>query len=159
VTVKNGSNLVFCLAQPTAQASVAETALTPSSCLSPVPGLGMLTCDQPVPFQCKARVLGPKLVPTAQASARERALPPVSRAKLPGLGLGTRFQVVPFQCKVKDLNVVGDPVTTEVPAAQTLLPDAALTLLSEAPPVPGLGLGTRDQAVPFQCTIKVCPTL
>src|SRR5215472_18465027 len=96
---------------PTAQASVAETALTPLSCLLAVaPGLGTLVCDQAVPFQCKARLSGPKLVPTAQALVRERALTPVSWAKLPGLGLGTCDQAVPFQCKVKDLNT--GPFTT-----------------------------------------------
>src|SRR5258708_941690 len=43
-------------AKPTAQASFADSTRTPDSSLSAGPGLGVATCFQTVPFQCRARV-------------------------------------------------------------------------------------------------------
>src|SRR6185437_13172787 len=41
---------------PTAQMSVAETAVTLLRMLLPAPGLGLATCAHAVPFQCSMRV-------------------------------------------------------------------------------------------------------
>jgi hypothetical protein len=66
---------------PTAQASLPDTALTPMSSASLKLGLGLLTFDQAVPFQCKISVLNTPVLfwrPTAQASLPDTALTPNS---------------------------------------------------------------------------------
>src|SRR5215471_3375209 len=59
---------------PTAQASLADSALTPLSSLCPATGMG--TCCQAAPFQCSTKELKLGWVPTAQASEGESALTP-----------------------------------------------------------------------------------
>jgi hypothetical protein len=97
-----GRRAVKQLAQPTAQAlAVALAATSPRE--SPVPGLGLGTWDQTVPFQCRMSVceLGVRSAPTAQASVADRAVTPFSLSIAePGLGLGTWDQAVPFQRRV-----------------------------------------------------------
>jgi len=80
-------------------AEVAVTAVREES----VPGLGLGTRDQAVPFQCKISVFPPggvEYCPTAHALAAEVAVTPRRAERKPGLGLGTRDQAVPFQCKI-----------------------------------------------------------
>ena len=115
--------------QPTAQALCAETAATLLSGAS-VAGLGLGTCFQAVPFQCRIRVLMPPkpwkqfpVQPTAQALLAEVAATP-NRAPPPfGVGLGTCFQAVPFQCAITV--VPGGP--SLAPTAQALLAEVAAT--------------------------------
>src|SRR5688572_16308421 len=91
---------------PTAQTSFAELAATPYGAFSPaVPGLGLGTIVQLVPFQCRIKVVwsGPPLValPTAQTFEEEMASTPLRMLiRFPVLGLGTMLQLVPFQCSI-----------------------------------------------------------
>ena len=142
----------------TAQALAAEVALTPRRPPLPLgPGLG--TRDQVVPFQCKIRSWGPvDAAPTAQPFVDEVAL---TLNKVPmvafGPGLATRDQAVPFQCMISAFHVAEEVPHAKVqycPTAQALAGAVALTPRSSEL-APGLGLATRDQAVPFQCTISV----
>src|SRR5690348_15685704 len=69
------------------------------------------------------------------------------------LGRTRHLQAVPFQRKISAvaLFLVTLPVK---PTAHALRADVAVTARSPAPR-PGVGLGTRVHAVPFQCTIRV----
>ena len=75
------------------------------------------------------------------------------------LRLGTILQVLPFQCStsVRPCTVV--PTSTEaLPTAQMSLGDRAeipLSWLLAAPA--GVGTGTTDQTVPFQCSTSAAP--
>src|SRR5215471_5073330 len=96
------------LSFPTAQASLPDTALTPSSWFVPAPGLGLVTSVQAVPFQWKISVpdlrpsLGMPRTPTAQASLPDTALTPVRPKSVyrGAVGLLTCVQAVPFQCTI-----------------------------------------------------------
>ena len=80
---------------PTAQALLAEVAVTPERLAGP--GLGLGTCVQVVPFHRSISVLVPVLEkPTAQALLADVAATPASTAPPAGLGLGTCFHAVPF---------------------------------------------------------------
>src|SRR6516165_2796780 len=82
---------------PTAQASLAERALTPASTSRDPPG--MATRDQVLPFQCSVRS-----PPTAHASVADTALTPfrwLLTEDVVGVdGLGTLLQEWPFQCTI-----------------------------------------------------------
>ena len=109
-------------------------------------------------LQMLALVLCLTLTPTAQAPAGEVALT-LNRGPTMELGLGltTRDQAVPFQCKIsaRGCGAVPHAEVQYCPTAQALVAEAALTLRSSELAV-GLGLATRDQAMPFQCKISVC---
>ena len=145
---------------PTAQALVAEVAATPrrTGCK---PGLGLGMWDQVVPFQCMISAWSAETgcAPTAQALAAEVALT-LNRVGVVGLRLGvaTWDQAVPFQWTISAANSglgVLHAAVQYCPTAQALAGEVALTPRS-SDMVPGLGLGTRDQAAPFQCKISVC---
>ena len=68
-------------------------------------------------------------------------------------GIGTRVQAVPSQCSASV--IVPPPSESVSPTAQTLLEERALTPYRWFVVTPGLGLGTMDQALPFQCSIRV----
>jgi len=86
----------------------------------------------------------------------EVAVTAVREESVPGLGLGTRDQAVPFQCKIsaRGWGAESHAEVQYCPTAQALVAEVALTLRSSEFAV-GLGLATRDQAVPFQCKISV----
>jgi hypothetical protein len=70
--------------EPTAQASLAEVAATPTNWLN-WPGAGLDACVQAVPFQCRITICGvtecrkqKAVQPTAQASFAETAVTPNS---------------------------------------------------------------------------------
>ena len=132
---------------PTAQALLAEVAVTASSLLS-VPGAGLATWDHFVPFQRRIRVRWDtelEASPTAQALVADTASTAL-RSPVPGLGCCT--QAVPFQCSISVLS-------SACPTAQMLLGENALTALRKLVLVPGLGVGTTVQAVPFQCSARL----
>src|SRR5215471_9654486 len=81
---------------PTAQALVAERAVTPSRL--PMLRAGAGTRVHAVPFQCSIRA--PVLPPTAQALASEVAATPLRAAAAGRAGPGTCRQAVPFQCSI-----------------------------------------------------------
>jgi hypothetical protein len=91
---------------PTAQALPEDSALTPLRKLAPVLlGLGLLTFDQDVPFQCTISVLSdpdaPIMYPAAQMSVFEVPLTPVKTLTTElGFGVFTFDQVEPFQWRI-----------------------------------------------------------
>src|SRR5690348_6959560 len=87
---------------PTAQISVAETAVTARRLMPPPLALtiGAATVDQAVPSQCSMMSPPPAAgVPTAHTSLAATAVTPWS-AVCPGLD--TTDQLVPFQCSIND---------------------------------------------------------
>src|SRR5579884_3784105 len=148
---------------PTAQTSVEETAATleRTSLMGFGPGLGLFTTLHSVPFQCSVSVFRAEellaVKPTAQTSFEETAATLRNSLLIePGLGLVTTLHFVPFQCSV---NVCVTPaVLTWNPTAHTSLLETALTAYRVLSIVPGLGLVTTLQPVPFQCSVTVtCP--
>ena len=108
--------------------------------MKPLPGLGLGTVFQVVPFHCSIRVLllVPSLAsPTAQTLDAEAA-PTLLRKllPLPGSGLSTCTHENPFQCSIKVWNA---PVPTSKPAAQISHGESTATLLRALSRVPGLG--------------------
>src|SRR5215471_6210495 len=99
------------------------------------------------------------MTPTAQALADDVALTPNRGPTVElGLGLGTRDQAVPFHRTISAFHVAEELSHAEAqysPTAHALAAEDALTLRSSEL-APGLGLATRDQALPFQCKISVC---
>src|SRR6266702_4238344 len=102
---------------PTAQMSLAATAVTAVRALSEVPGLGLGTTLQLVPSQCSVSVrgavdtLGSKCSPTAQASVGDVAVTPYSSlTSCPTLGLGVTLQLVPSQCSMSVWGTGGGPM-------------------------------------------------
>lgn len=149
---------------PTAQALVAEVVLAPYRKLMGALVLGLVTFDQAVPFQNRVNVLAssdgrPHIVvqycPTAQASLAEAALTPDSELRLVTLGLLTIDQVVPFQRRVSVSSDVHELEVQYCPAARALVAEVAVTAESGSKTLPGLGLVTFDQLVPFQRKISV----
>jgi len=113
---------------PTAQALLEEVAATSARVL-PVPGLGLATRDQVLPFQwaisvCKlAQPVVVHVLPTAQASLEEVAATPERGSLEPGSGLATRDHVVPFQCSISGTQVPvvvlqADPTAQALPAEE-----------------------------------------
>ncbi len=143
-----GSNI------PTAQMSVTETAVTPSSRLNCVPTLGLTlglgTTLHFLPVHCSMRVCSTPLafmkLPTAQTSLVETAVTPF---RVPAcFGALTVRHAVPFQCAMS-----GGAPTTVNPTAQTSLVETAATPRNL--PFATVGLGTMLHAVPFQCSVSV----
>src|SRR5207249_5514126 len=92
---------------PTAQMSLAETAVTPESSLSPDPRFGLVMMLQLVPFQCSISVWWVPLrlgeYPTAQMSLAETAVTPESSLSPdPRFGLVMMQQLLPFQWSIGD---------------------------------------------------------
>src|SRR5262249_44039588 len=141
---------------PTAHRSVGEMTATPFSPLS-VPGLGLATTLQLVPFQCSASVCPVPVVlrnrPTAHTSLAETAAA-AARLLNPvlALGLGTVLQLVPFQCSISVCVAPLGP-GRKSPTAQTSLPETTVTPFSWLFCVLAAGLGTTLQLVPFQCSM------
>ena len=82
-------------------------------------------------------------------------------ADMNGVGDVTAVQVMPFQCSNSSESVLVASLLSQ-PAAHRLsgpVPEMAVsTSASPGMPVAGLGLGTIDHLVPFQCSIKVGPS-
>ena len=106
-------------------------------------GLGLGTCCQLAPFQCRISAL-PESEPTAHAlEAEEMPIP----ARLPvAPPLGTRFQLVPFQCRIRLWPLV------VLPTAHASVAEVAATALSS--PLGRPELRVCFQLVPFQCAIS-----
>ena len=75
----------------------------------------------------------------------------------PVLAPGTMLQTAPFHCSMTSLRPL--PFwSVEKPTAKQLEADVQFTSCRSAPPTPGpvgVGLGTTDQALPFQFSIRV----
>src|SRR6185437_3110695 len=140
---------------PTAQTLPAEVAATPSRIMSPFKsrGLGLGTCAHVVPFQCSISVLLPLLVekpPTAQTFRGDNPATPSSSLLLPGDGAGVCIHLLPFQRRTRTF----EPVPLEYwPTAQALVPEMAATPWRLLSRLPGLGLGTCAQMLPFHLTM------
>src|ERR1700733_3614026 len=109
-------------------------------------GLGLVTLDHTVPFQCKST--GPSAVyPAAQELVAERTvtLMSPSMAGLPP-GTVTWDQDCPFQCASRPPCAC---VSDQSPTAQASVVESALTPVSSLMELPGKG--TWNQALPFQC--------
>jgi hypothetical protein len=108
--------------------------------LKALPGLGLGTVCQAVPFQCSIRVLllVPSLAePTAQMLDAEAARTLFRKLlPLPGSGLSTCAHENPFQCSIR---VWYAPPLRSKPAAHTSHGESTATLLREFSRVPGLG--------------------
>src|SRR5215472_7868329 len=138
--------------------SAPETMAAPFSPLS-VPGLGLATTLQLVPFQCSASVCPVPAAlrkrPTAHTSVAETAAA-AARLLNPvlALGLATALQLVPFQCSIR-VCVAPLALGRKSPTAQTSPAETAVTPFSSLFCVLALGLGTTLQLVPFQCSMRV----
>src|SRR5712691_10006549 len=146
-------------ANPTAQTSLAETAVTPLS-WSIGPTLGLGTTLHLRPFQCSIRVCRPTpgtwASPTAHTSSAETADTPERNPVC--FGCATLAHRLPFQC-----NITGGLEKLTIPTAQTSPAETAATADSRSLPGTGLGVGTTLQAMPSQCSASVpgasvCPT-
>src|SRR5215471_15333993 len=105
------------------------------------PGLGLGTCVQVAPSQCRIRVWSPApppVYPTAHTLVAETARTPVSTlSTVPGSGLGSTVQEEPFQCSVR---VCLPPLlVTSSPTAQASHADSTATPKSSLLVAPGLG--------------------
>ena len=141
---------------PTAAQKAGETHDTPARRSNALPGDG--TTAQRVPFQDSIRglrstPLGAELPTAVQAAAEIHDTPARDLLAVGWLGLGTTDQLAPFQDSIKvaerALLVVVEPTAVQA-AAET-----HDTPVRELPAVPRLGLGTTDQLVPFQDSMKV----
>jgi hypothetical protein len=131
-----------------------------------MPGLGLETTLQLDPFQCSASVkIGDVVLvsdsPTAQMSLAEMTATPWSSLNPRGapFGVVTVVHWDPFHCSATVF--LGKPSTgLDCPTAQTSLVETAATPFKMSPllagwGLPGFGLGTTLQAVPFQCSVRV----
>ncbi len=141
---------------PTAQALLAEVAVTALRSMSAPTKAGTGTTFQDLPSQCSIRALKSlvplPVQPTAQASLGETTATRSSAPAGAGVGLGTVVHAVPFQCSIRVLSdgpvpAPGPPPTR--PTAQASVADAAATPLRKPPP-PGFGLAWRVQVLPSQ---------
>src|ERR1700722_16685448 len=124
---------------------------------------GVGTIDHAVPFQCAARFfeLSVSSWPTAHTLSGLIAVMPLANCDdRSGVGEVAVVQVVPFQCSNSHW-IVGVASLLSQPAAHRSpgpVPEMAVsTSVSPGMPVAGFGLGTIDQLVPFQCSIRVSP--
>src|SRR5215472_92605 len=98
------------------------------------PGLGLGTCVQVAPSQCRIRVwfpAPPPVYPTAHTLVAETARTPVSTlSTVPGSGLGSTVQEEPFQCSVRvclpPLLVRSSPTAQASHADSTATPKSSL---------------------------------
>src|SRR5947209_3709532 len=112
---------------PTAQTSLADTAVTPVRKLFPFVvgnGFGLGTRRQEVPSQCSASVASvTPTAPTAQASPGETAATPRrSFRPEPTFALATTDHLMPFQCSVSVRST--DPTTWNPTAHASVLESA-----------------------------------
>src|SRR4051794_7184163 len=142
---------------PTAQTSVADTAVTPCSSVLPVGGV-IAARVQALPFQCRASATlpwSPTYQPTAHASVAESADTPCRVLPYrPGLGVVMRDHFCPSQPSTS----VSGPGLSQLeydPTAQARVLDTAATSYSRSAPgcsVPGGAAGaTAAQDAPSQC--------
>ena len=120
-------------------------------------GLGVVTIDQVLPFQCSARVLT-KRPALAKPTAQQSEVPvhaTAERLSSEGLGFGvvTIDQALPFQCSASVTFAPGKSLTPTAQQSEALTHATPRSWL----PWPGLGLGVVmiDQALPFQCSASV----
>src|ERR1700728_4587032 len=122
----------------------------------PLPGLG--TMDHLAPFHDSIKVLFPlPACPAAVHTAAETHDTPVRPFNAPcPLGLGTMDHWVPSQDSIKVTSrlCVGEP-TSAPPTAVQAVGEVHDTLSSSSVMLAGLGLGTTDQAEPFQDSVNV----
>jgi hypothetical protein len=125
---------------------------TPAKIESTAPGFGVVTLDQPVPFQRSASDLMTEpveYVPMAmQFVVLGHDTAPSELRELPNAGAEI-FQLVPSHCSVS---------VPPVPSPTALQLDSAThqtALSSEADEPDGLGLATTDHAIPFQRSTSV----
>src|SRR6516165_3195342 len=123
------------------------------------PGLGLATCCQAEPFQCRVIVWVPSWVrsaqPTAHALPGDVSLTAVRVVSGPGLGVGTWVQLVPSQCSASDCSTWFRSTRPTIQASDA---DAALTA-SRSENIPEAGMGTWVQLVPSQCRMTILPVL
>src|SRR5215472_16883254 len=105
------------------------------------PGLGLGTCVQVAPSQCRIKVwfpAPPPVYPTAHTLVAEIARTLVSALSgVPGFGLGSTVQEEPFQCSVR---VCLPPLLVmSLPTAQASHADSTATPTSSLLVAPGLG--------------------
>lgn len=152
--------------------------MPPNPFTSPVavpPGLGAVASVQAVPFHCMAWFarVAPSMeadpsLPTAQQLAAEVHEIAVSALKAPrtvppGSGVAITVQVTPFHC-MTSLRVPA-PGMLDAPTAKQSLPEMQVTsvrvLMAPLPVLPGSGVVTRDQCLPFQCraSLRVAPVV
>jgi hypothetical protein len=123
-----------------------------------VPGVGLDSTDQVLPFHDSTRVWywppESTSVPTATHPVEVVHDTPNSPLSTAGLGLDTTDQALPFH----DSTNVEEPLDTlpYVPTATQLDELMHDTPLRELSLLPGLGLDTTDQALPSQASTRVC---
>src|SRR5580693_2178929 len=153
-------------ASPEAHTSPALSLLTPVSMFWASPAWlssGGRTSDHAFPFQCADRLFDPWVssVPTAHTLPGLMAvMPEANWSDLTGVGEVAAVQVVPFQCSNSNWIVWVASLLSQPAAHRSLgpVPEMAVsTSVSPGMPVAGFGLGTIDQLVPFQCSIRVSP--
>ncbi|HEX9033749.1 MAG TPA: hypothetical protein VF834_18065 [Streptosporangiaceae bacterium] len=134
----------------------------------PVPGLAAR--DQVAPFQRRISARScsdavephdeTQYQPVAHARAPGAACTSDTMALLPGLGAGIAVQADPFQRRISVRSsgaAVPHLAVQEKPAAQAP-PSGAAATVRRPPAIPGVGLGIRDQAEPFQRRVSVPAT-
>ena len=129
---------------PTAQASPAESDLTPSRWFWALT-LGLGTMLQALPFQRSVRVRLPLLElvnPTAQALLAEVASTSRSSPPPDGSGLGEMLQLVPFQRSITGRRMGRVPVSAR-PTAQALPDERASTPPEDVVELGEVGAGDR----------------
>ncbi|MGA3146258.1 MAG: hypothetical protein ABSF33_02145 [Acidimicrobiales bacterium] len=123
--------------------------------------------DHLVPFQISASAcsVNPSRdeEPTATQFVELTQETPVRKLKASGLGLEATDHAPPFQVSISDFDVVWSSAE-ELPTATQLVELTHETASRTSPPgslltavVPGLGLGTTDQMLPSQASIRVRP--
>src|SRR3954469_5130125 len=114
-------------------------------------GSGVGTIVQAEPFQCSTSARFASLRPTAQTFPPPRFATPNRIDLEPPVvaGVGTMVQLRPSQCADRG-SVWAKPVLLVEPTAQTSFAVAAETAFSFSSNRTTLGVGTCDQAAPFQ---------
>src|SRR5207245_2920397 len=139
--------------KPMAVHELVEMQETPARELISVPTLGLGTIDQAVPFQDSTRVPLPAW-PTVVHELAETQDTPLRKFHTDlTFGLGTTDHLVPFQDSIRVLLplvlVMNEPTAWQELGEMQDTPERPSVL------VPGVELGTIDQAVPFQDSISV----
>ena len=142
------------MSEPTAQALVAEMAVTAPIVGVLVPGCAIGTTVQAVPLKCSASadvvpVVVLTVVPTTQTSVAELAeMDPFAPGVKSGSGMVTVLHAEPFQCSRSE-----PPLPR--PTAKALAGLRSTTPFSCAAEPVTTSEEFTDQAVPFQCSISV----
>jgi hypothetical protein len=148
--------------EPTAAHDVADTHHTPFNWFLPAPLFGLATSVQALPFQDSINVRETLLLlryePTALHDVDEAHDTLFSWLFLvPLLGLATAVHVLPFQDSTRVRYALLPHVVYE-PTALHDVTDAHDRPFSWLLLVPGFGLATNDQLLPFHDSINVCRT-